>query len=86
MSTLNPTGLSTSARSSTKAESLPDQDVEKKPVEPIDAFNPIPGAEVESDPNIVTWDGPNDPENPMNWSAAKKYSAIGIVSFITLLS
>lgn len=25
--------------------------------------------EVESipDPNIVDWDGPNDPENPQNW-------------------
>ncbi|KAL9610375.1 MAG: hypothetical protein Q9167_004915 [Letrouitia subvulpina] len=38
------------------------------------------------DPNIVDWDGPDDPENPLNWSVAKKLAAIGIVSMITLLS
>lgn len=25
------------------------------------------------DPNIVFWDGPNDSQNPMNWTAAKKW-------------
>jgi hypothetical protein len=25
------------------------------------------------DPNMVTWDGPDDPENPQNWSQAKKW-------------
>jgi hypothetical protein len=38
------------------------------------------------DPNVVTWDGPNDPENPMNWSSKEKVSAIAMVSLITLLS
>ncbi|EOD48443.1 mfs multidrug transporter [Neofusicoccum parvum] len=37
------------------------------------------------DPNIVDWDGPNDPENPMNWPKAKKWLAISIVSLITFL-
>jgi hypothetical protein len=27
----------------------------------------------ESDPNIVFWDGPDDPQNPMNWPALKKW-------------
>jgi hypothetical protein len=40
----------------------------------------------ERDPNIVDWDGPNDPENPLNWPTSKKVTAIGVVSLITLLS
>ncbi|KAL6720805.1 hypothetical protein ACLMJK_002730 [Lecanora helva] len=36
--------------------------------------------------NVVDWDGPNDPANPMNWSSAKKFRAIGMVSLITFLS
>lgn len=37
------------------------------------------------DPNIVDWDSPEDPQNPMNWSAKKKWSNIAILSFLTLL-
>ncbi|KAH7034290.1 major facilitator superfamily domain-containing protein [Macrophomina phaseolina] len=37
------------------------------------------------DPNIVDWDSPDDPENPMNWPKAKKWGAICIVSSITFL-
>ncbi|KAG8898945.1 hypothetical protein FRC01_010715, partial [Tulasnella sp. 417] len=25
------------------------------------------------DPNVVTWDGPDDPQNPQNWSGKKKW-------------
>jgi hypothetical protein len=38
------------------------------------------------DPNIVDWDGPDDPANPMNWSSAKKIGAIIMVAFITMIS
>ena len=38
------------------------------------------------DPNVVDWEGPDDAENPMNWPLAKKMTAIGIASLITLLS
>ncbi|RYO88687.1 hypothetical protein DL766_004433 [Monosporascus sp. MC13-8B] len=38
------------------------------------------------DPNVVDFDGPDDPENPMNWSPAKKSVAIAIVTMMTLLS
>ncbi|KAF2678778.1 MFS general substrate transporter [Lentithecium fluviatile CBS 122367] len=77
-----------STRSSTKAESLQDKDVEKQPDTTADTSNPIitDNANADIDPNIVTWDGPNDPANPMNWTTSKKVAAIGIVSFITLLS
>ncbi|KAF1999682.1 MFS general substrate transporter [Amniculicola lignicola CBS 123094] len=38
------------------------------------------------DPNVVDWDGPEDPENPMNWPTSRKVVAIGIVSAIMFLS
>jgi hypothetical protein len=37
------------------------------------------------DPNIVDWEGPDDPENPLNWSASKKWSNIAMLSFLTFL-
>lgn len=40
----------------------------------------------EMDPNIVDWDGLDDPENPLNWPSRKKSAAIALVSFITMLS
>ncbi|KAE8149116.1 major facilitator superfamily domain-containing protein [Aspergillus avenaceus] len=30
--------------------------------------------------NIVHWDGPSDPANPMNWSEARKWITIGLIS------
>ena len=38
------------------------------------------------DPNIVDWEGPDDPANPQNWTAGKKWSNIAILSFLTLLT
>jgi hypothetical protein len=38
------------------------------------------------DPNAVGWDGPDDPNNPMNWPARKKWSCIGALSVMTLLT
>ncbi|KAI9511524.1 MFS polyamine transporter [Russula earlei] len=40
--------------------------------------NPPPALENEADSAIVTWDGPNDPTNPRNWSLKVKW-------YITLL-
>jgi hypothetical protein len=31
--------------------------------------------DAEHDPNVVDWDGEADPENPLNWSARKKWYA-----------
>ncbi|KAI4160852.1 MAG: hypothetical protein LQ342_005377 [Letrouitia transgressa] len=44
------------------------------------------GESLPKDPNVVDWDGPEDPENPLNWPTSKKLAAIAIVSMITLLS
>ena len=32
---------------------------------------------------LVDWDGPNDPQNPLNWPTSRKWTAIGLVSFNT---
>jgi hypothetical protein len=36
------------------------------------------------DPNLIVWDGPNDPENPMNWPTSKKWIitiSLGMITF-----
>ncbi|EEH10067.1 polyamine transporter 1 [Histoplasma capsulatum G186AR] len=38
------------------------------------------------DPNLVTWSGPEDPENPLNWSRPAKWAAVLIVSSFTFIS
>lgn len=38
------------------------------------------------DPNIVSWDGPDDPHNPMNWPFSKKWATVSLVSAITFLT
>ncbi|KAI0077547.1 MFS polyamine transporter [Panus rudis PR-1116 ss-1] len=42
----------------------------------------------QNDPNvtIVDWDGPNDPQNPKNWTYRKKWAATAIVSAFTFIS
>jgi hypothetical protein len=41
---------------------------------------------VDKDQNIVGWDGDNDPENPLNWKASKKWLIVAILSYITLIT
>ncbi|KAH8800632.1 hypothetical protein F5884DRAFT_757484 [Xylogone sp. PMI_703] len=36
--------------------------------------------------NIVTWNGPNDPENPINWLYRKKWAAMIVMSSFTFIS
>lgn len=45
-----------------------------------------PPSEEAADPNIVSWDGPNDPDNPVNWSSGLKWSNIALVSAITFVT
>jgi hypothetical protein len=41
----------------------------------------------EADPEmIVSWDGPNDSANPMNWSMQRKWGIIAMISFLTFLT
>lgn len=38
------------------------------------------------DPNLVRWDGPEDPGNPKNWPFKKKWAATLVVSSFTFIS
>lgn len=64
-------------------------DVEKQPNSEVDK---IPNAEItaigaddsiNSSNNIIDFDGPNDPENPINWSPAYKWSLVVLISFMS---
>jgi multidrug resistance protein len=48
--------------------------------------SPGGGDEKPPDPNIIGWDGPTDPENPMNWKTSKKILNVGLVSFMCFLT
>jgi len=39
--------------------------------------------EPQVDPNLVDWDGPDDPANPMNWTERKKWTTVTVVSCIS---
>ncbi len=38
----------------------------------------------DNDQNVVGWDGPDDPKNPLNWPASIRYGHVVLVSAITL--
>ncbi|KAL0941548.1 major facilitator superfamily protein [Colletotrichum truncatum] len=42
--------------------------------------------ETDQDPNIVDWDGPDDPQNPQNWPSKEKWLNIGVISTLTLVT
>jgi hypothetical protein len=66
---------------------------EAEPSSPVDAE--APAAEKDSDgkkdavvadPNLVDWDGPDDPANPRNWSKKRKMVNTTLVSLSVLYS
>ena len=60
-------------------------DVEKQ--HPSGYDFPIQAAGLEEkDPNIIDWDGDNDPENPRNWPTRKKWTNAGLLSAMTLVT
>jgi hypothetical protein len=75
-------------------------DLEKGPVEPSSDLEATTADEAEAtaadekrqvdnhdkDPDIVSWDGANDPENPMNWTNRKKWFNIAVISILTVLT
>lgn len=38
------------------------------------------------DPNLVDWDSPDDPKNPQNWPASRKWGIIGALAAVTLIT
>ena len=67
-------------RSSTSSVNEPERDLEKNGVKATEQ------EQEPQDPNIVDWDGPDDPANPVNWSLTKKWSNIAVLSAMTLLT
>lgn len=43
-------------------------------------------AEVDAEENLVWWDGPDDPENPRNWTARTRWGIMTLVSLITFIT
>lgn len=42
--------------------------------------------DAEVDPDIVDFDGPDDPQNPLNWGFTKKWGMVLLISAITFLT
>ncbi|KAL1634056.1 hypothetical protein SLS58_010850 [Diplodia intermedia] len=64
-------------------DGIPDvRDVEKAELAKEQAKNDAPP----KDPNTVSWDGPDDPANPKNWSLRRKWAACLVVSSFTFIS
>ena len=74
-----------------KIEDESDGDDEKEDTEK-DAEKTVAGAENAApapqleDPNIITWSGPNDQDNPQNWSSMKKLVTFGQICLLTFAS
>lgn len=43
-------------------------------------------AQAPKDVNLVDWDGPDDPEKPINWPPRKKWTNLALISALTLLT
>jgi DHA1 family multidrug resistance protein-like MFS transporter len=59
-------------------------DVEDPPLKTPLGETPPPSYAPNEDPNLVTWDGPNDLENPQNWSRKYKWFITIICSVMTV--
>jgi len=66
-------------------DGIPDErDVERG--EKLERKKTSKSAKSAKDPNLVTWDGPEDPANPKNWTFKHKWAATLIVSSFTFIS
>ncbi|KAK3075697.1 hypothetical protein LTR53_000739 [Teratosphaeriaceae sp. CCFEE 6253] len=59
-----------------------------EPVSDLEKGQPTTTAEEQEaiDPNIVDWDGPDDPENPLNFTNGVKWGNITVLSLLTLMT
>jgi hypothetical protein len=41
---------------------------------------------VDDDPNIISWDGDHDVENPLNWPLSRKFLNCGLVCAMAFIA
>ncbi|KAI2786871.1 Efflux pump vrtL [Penicillium oxalicum] len=65
-----------------------DVDIERgqAPVEDLEKSRTLRSTKSRHGGKLVTWDGPDDPENPKNWPTRKKWAATLTVSLFTFMS
>lgn len=52
----------------------------------VDEDKAADSAQTPADPNVIDWDGPNDPANPINWSKSVRIGHMILISVITLIA
>lgn len=58
-----------------------DVHVETASIRPTDSSDAELGeSSQDEDDKLVHWDGPNDPQNPMNWTSFRKWMTIALIS------
>lgn len=68
------------------ADQQPALSPDSRTVQPSDVEKADPNTDIiEQDPDLVDWDGPDDPANPQNWSSRWKWGNIAVLSAITFL-
>lgn len=82
---------STSTTSATEVDVKKNKDLElgRRPsfTDDVKTEEYEPVAETEDvDPNLVWWDGPEDVENPVNWSEGLKSGNVALISLITFIT
>lgn len=59
-------------------------DVHEPPLKPSVIQGAILPSEQTIDANMVTWDGPNDPTNPQNWTVKYKWLVTLVIIIMTV--
>ncbi|KAL4883964.1 major facilitator superfamily domain-containing protein [Aspergillus karnatakaensis] len=63
-----------------------DNDLEANRQGPAAQLEKSRTAQSQQDPKLVTWNGPDDPDNPKNWPMSKKWAIVLMVSSFTFIS
>lgn len=84
-------GTSISDKSDKEVDVRIDPDVERgipiiNTTDDIDEEKQPDATATERDPNVVDWDGPNDPEKALNWPNKMKWGNVAVISSVTFLT
>lgn len=65
-----------------------DPDLERRtPSPPVTQYeSPESTVQPPTDPNLIDWDGPDDPEKPINWLKSRKAGVIGTVCLLRFVT